>query len=106
MAEFARLVGDIRGIEFVPVKFEIAKDLAYWSAEIPRRVAARAEALTGPMTPPGKRVQLHNALGSEVGQGTVATWGRVSSNDVNTMGFKWDWEGKSSKHIPFNWAGP
>ena len=53
MAEFAKLVGDIRGIEFVPIKFELAKDLAYWSAEIPGKVVAKAEALTGPMTPPG-----------------------------------------------------
>ncbi len=51
MAEFAKFFGDIRGIEFVPIRFEIAKDLAYWSAEIPGKVVARAEALTGPMTP-------------------------------------------------------
>jgi hypothetical protein len=50
MAEFAKFFGDIRGIEFVPIKFELAKDLAYWSAEIPGKVVARAEALTGPMT--------------------------------------------------------
>ena len=55
MAEFVKLVGDIRGIEFVPIKFELAKDLAYWSAEIPGKVVARAEALTGPTTPPGKK---------------------------------------------------
>jgi hypothetical protein len=73
MAEFAKFFGEIRGTEFAPIKFEIADDLAYWSAEIPGKVVARAEALTGPMTPPGKRVQTLNAPGSETGPGTVAT---------------------------------
>jgi hypothetical protein len=53
-AEFAKLVGEIRGIEFAPIKFELADDLSYWTAEIPGKVLAKAEALTGPMTPPGK----------------------------------------------------
>jgi hypothetical protein len=44
-----------------------------WSAEIPGKIVAKAEALTGPMTPPGKRVQTINPPGSEVGPGTVAT---------------------------------
>ena len=52
MAKFAQLVGDIRGIEFVHIKFELAEDLAYWSAEIPGKLVARGEALTGPTTPP------------------------------------------------------
>jgi hypothetical protein len=106
MGELAKLFGEIRGIEFAPIKFEIADDLAYWSAEIPGKIVARAEALTGPMTPPGKRVQTLNAPGSETGPGTVATWGRAVANEVDAMGFKWDWKGRSSKHIPFDWAGP
>jgi hypothetical protein len=106
MAEIAKLFGDIRGIEFVPIKFKVAKDLAYWSAEIPGKVVARAEALTGPMTPLGKRVQTLNAPGSETGPGTVATWGRALANEVDAMGFKFDWKERSSKHIPFDWSGP
>lgn len=106
MAEIAKLFGDTKGIEFVPIKFEVAKDLAYWSAEIPGRILAKAEALTGPMTPPGKRVQLHNAPGSETGPGTIATWGKALANEVEVMGFKFDWKGRSSKHIPFDWTGP
>ena len=107
MAEIAKLIGNIRGIEFVPIKFELAKDLAYWSAEIPGKVVARAEALTGPTTPPGKRVQTLNPPGSEVGpSGTVATWGRALADEVDAIGFKWEWNGKSSKHIPFDWSGP
>ncbi|MGC2483008.1 MAG: DUF1326 domain-containing protein, partial [Nitrososphaeraceae archaeon] len=57
MAEIASFLGEVRGIEYAPIKFEIADDLSYWSAEIPGKVLARAEALTGPTTPPGKRVQ-------------------------------------------------
>jgi hypothetical protein len=105
-AQFAALVGEFRGIKFVPITFEVADDLAFWRAEIPNRVVGRAEALTGPTTPPGQRVQMLNPPGSEVGPGQVATWGR--SVDVRTegFGFQWSGESRSSKHIPFAWAGP
>jgi hypothetical protein len=105
-AEFAEFVGEIRGIEFVPIEFEVADDLAYWRAEIPGKVVASAEALTGPMTPPEQRVQLLNPPGSEVGPGTVATWGRAITDRVDGFGFEWEWDGRSSKHIPFDWSGP
>jgi hypothetical protein len=106
MAELARLIGNVRGIEFAPIKFEIADDLSYWSAEIPGKVLAKAEALTGPMTPLGKRVQTINAPGSETGPGTIATWGKSTADQANAMGFKWERKGQSSKHIPFEWSGP
>jgi hypothetical protein len=35
MATFAEFVGEVRGLEFVPITFEVADDLAYWRAEIP-----------------------------------------------------------------------
>jgi hypothetical protein len=106
MAEFAKMAGDIQGIDYAPIKFEMADDLSYWSAEIPGKVVAKAEALSGPMTPPGKRVQTLNPPGSETGPGTVATWGTTIANEVNAMGFKWERTGRSSKHIPFDWSGP
>jgi hypothetical protein len=106
MAQLANLIGDVRGTEFAPIKFEIADDLSYWSAEIPGKILAKGEALTGPMTPPGKRVQTLNAPGSEVGPGTVATWGTAITDEVDAMGFKWERKGRSSKHIPFDWTGP
>jgi hypothetical protein len=105
-AVFASLIGEMRGIEYVPIRIEVADDLAHWRAEIPGHVVARAEALTGPMTPPGKRVQTLNPPGSETGPGTVATWGRATADTVEAFGFKWDWAGRSSKHIPFDWSGP
>jgi hypothetical protein len=107
IAEFAKLVGEIKGIEYAPIKFEVTDDLSYWSAEVPGKVLAKTEALTGPMTPAGKRVQTINPPGSEVGPGTTATWGKAISNEVdNAMGFKWEWNGRSSKYIPFDWSGP
>ena len=107
MAEFAKLIGEIRGIEYASIKFELADDLSYWSAEIPGKILARAEALTGPTTPPGKRVQTINPPGSEVGPGGgVATWGRSLADEADAMGFKWARKGRSSKHIPFDWSGP
>jgi hypothetical protein len=41
--EFASLIGELRGIEYVPITFEIADDLAYWAAEVPGKATARAE---------------------------------------------------------------
>jgi hypothetical protein len=106
MAEFAKLIGEVRGLEFAPIKFKASDDLRNWGAEIPGKVVAKAEALSGPTTPPGKRVQIINAPGSEVGPGTTATWGKAIANEVNAMGFKWEWNGRSSKYIPFDWSGP
>ena len=105
MAEIAKLIGDVRGIDYAPIRFEVADDLSYWSAEIPGKILAKAEALTGPMTPTGKRVQTLNPPGSEVGPGTVATWGSSVADEVDAMGFKWKRKGRSSKHIPFDWRG-
>ena len=108
MAELARLIAELRGQDFAPIKF-VAEDLSYWSAEIPGKVLAKAEALTGPMTPPGKRVQTINPPGSEVGPGAggaVATWGKSTADQADAMGFKWERKGQSSKHIPFEWSGP
>jgi hypothetical protein len=106
MAEIANIIGEVRGIEYAPIKFEIADDLSYWSAEIPGKVLAKAEALTGPTTPPGKRVQTINPPGSEVGPGGVVTWGKSLADEADSMGFKWERKGRSSKHIPFSWIGP
>jgi hypothetical protein len=106
MGEFAKLIGEVRCVEYAPIKFEVADDLGYWSAEIPGKVLARAEALTGPMTPPGKRVQTINPSGSEVGPGTTATWGKSLADEADAMRFKWKRKGKSSKYIRFEWNSP
>lgn len=106
MAIFGELVGEARGIEFVPIEFEIAEGLAHWRIDVPGKVKGFAEALSGPTTASGARVQLHNAPGSEVGPGQIVTWGKAVTNEVDAFGFRWNWAGQSSKHIPFDWSGP
>jgi len=106
--QFAALISEVRGIERAPIEIEIADDLARWRAIIPGRVEAEAEALSGPTTAPGKRVQMINAPGSEVGPGpnVVATWGRAVTDRAKEFGFEWSRSGQSSKIIPFSWQGP
>jgi hypothetical protein len=106
MAGFAALVEVVRGIEPAKIDFAVADDLSSWRVEIPGVLLGEAQALGGPTTPPGKRVQLHNAPGAEVGPGQVATWGVATVDRADGFGFKWDRSGKSSKHFPFDWSGP
>lgn len=103
---FASVIGEVRGIEYAPIAFEVADDLAYWRAEIPGKVTATGEALAGPTTLPGQRVQVHNPPGSEVGPDAIATQGRAICDQAEGFGFKWDWSGRSSKHMRFDWSGP
>ena len=103
---FANVIGKVLGIEYVPIEFEVADDLAFWRAEIPGRVVASAEALTGPTSLPGQRVQVHNPPGSEVGPGTIATQGKATADKAQAFGFKWERVGRSSKHMRFDWSGP
>jgi len=91
---------------FVPIEIEVAGDLARWRANIPGKVDAQAEALTGPTTLPGQRIQTINPPGSEVGPNAVATWGTAVMDRVTGFGFDWKRSGQSSKHIPFSWNGP
>jgi hypothetical protein len=103
-AGFAQLIEDVRGIEYAPIEFEIDDDLASWRVEVPGKAKGGAEALTGPTSPPGTRVQVHNPPGAEVGPGQVATYATASEDEVEAFGFKWSWPGRSSKHFPFEWS--
>jgi hypothetical protein len=87
-------------------EFWIADDLASWSAGIPGRFTAAAEALSGPTSVPGKRTQVYDPPGSEVGPGSVATYGTVTTDEVDAFGLKWSRTGRSSKHMAFEWSGP
>ena len=105
----AALVADgrqLRGVERARITFEIASDRAQWGTEIADKVKAWAKALTGPTSPPGKYPQLMNAPGSETGPGQLVTWGKSTICAVDAFGFKFRWTTNSSKHIPFDWAGP
>ena len=92
--QFAQLITEFRGVEYAAIEFEIADDLAYWRAEVPGKASARAEALTGPTSPPGGRVQLHNAPEAEVGPGQVATWGRSTVDRADSFGWTWERTGR------------
>ncbi|MGH2728797.1 MAG: DUF1326 domain-containing protein [Actinomycetota bacterium] len=105
-AVLAERIGEVRGFEFAPVELEIADGLAYWRVEVPGRITARGEPLTGPTAPAGALVQVLNPPGSEVGPGGPATYGRATAHRVDAFGFSWEWAGRSSKHIPFDWSGP
>jgi len=106
--EFAQKVAEVRGIEFVPIEFSVADDLSSWRATIAGKCEARAEALSGPTTRPGQRVQTINPPGSEIGPGDriVATWGMATVDRATHFGFSWTRSGQSSKHIGFSWSGP
>jgi hypothetical protein len=103
-AGFAQLIEEVRGIEYAPIEFEIHDDLGSWRVNVPGKAKGAAEALTGPTSPPGTRVQVHNAPGAEVGPGQVATYATASEDEVEAFGFKWSWPGRSSKHFPFEWS--
>jgi hypothetical protein len=103
---FANFIGEVRGVEFARIDFHVDDDLASWRAQIPGKLTSSAEALGGPTTLPGKRVQVHNAGGSETGPGGVATYGKATADRADAFGFKWDRTGRSSKHIGFDWSGP
>lgn len=104
--EFASFIGEVRGLEFAHIDFEVADDLAFWRAEIPGKLVSSAEALAGPTTRPGQRVQVHNPGGSEVGPNAIATYGTSTADKAQAFGFTWDRKGRSSKHIRFDWSGP
>lgn len=101
--KFGSLISEVRSIEYAPILFESAADLAHWRAEIPGRVKAGARALTGPTADPNRRVQLINAPGAEVGPGQVATWGVVEDDLAIGFDFSHPYKGGSSKHFPFDW---
>jgi hypothetical protein len=104
--DFSAMIGNVRGIEFARIDFGIDEDLGSWRVEIPGQLLGEAQALTGPTSPEGGRVQLHNAPGAEVGPGQVATWGTATTDRADAFDFHWERSGKSSKHFPFDWRGP
>jgi hypothetical protein len=93
------------GLDFAPIEVEVADDLSSWRAEVPGRVRAAANALSGP-TSEGKPPRMENLPGAETGPGQVGTQGKATADQVEAFVFKWEHDGKSSKHITFDWSGP
>ena len=84
----------------------VVDDKVFDAARLTGKVTSKAEALGGPTTPPGKRVQVYNAGGCETGPGGIATYGTATADRADAFGFKWSRTGQSSKHIKFDWSGP
>ncbi len=98
-------LGEMLGLEFAPIELEIDDDLESWRVDVPGRVKGSTALLTGPTTRPGERVAVTNAPGAEVGPGGGAvTYGVATENEADAFGMKFDWAGRSSKHIPFEWS--
>lgn len=100
---FGSLISEVREVRYAPIHFDAAPDLAYWRAAVPDKVEVGATALTGPTADPGRRVQLVNAPGAEVGPGQIATWGVVAADRAEGFDFSRRYRGGSSKHFPFDW---
>jgi hypothetical protein len=99
------VLGKQLGLEFAPLELEIADDASSWSLRVPGKVTGGAEVITGPTTRPGEHVRVTGAPGAEAGPTAgEMTYGIASSNDVDAFGFKWDWSGRSAKHMPFVWS--
>ncbi|NYH80884.1 hypothetical protein FHR84_004256 [Actinopolyspora biskrensis] len=98
---------EILGMEFAPIEASFEENFARWNVRIPGKAEAAVEALTGPTTSEGSRVEVHNLPGAEVGPGQPpAVWGRAVTDRTDAFGFRWDRSGYSSKLIPFEWSGP
>ena len=106
MANLAKMVGEIRGIEYVPITFAVADDLAYWRAEIPGKVKASAQALGGPITPPGKRVQ--SSEPARLGNGTRpdSYLGRSHRLPRQCTWLSMELGGEVQQTHPFDWINP
>jgi hypothetical protein len=99
------MVGEMLGMEFAPIELEIADDASSWSGKVAGKVSGDAEVVTGPTTRPGEPVRVTNIPGAEAGPNSgPTTYGIASTNEVDAFGFKWDWAGRSAKHMPFEWS--
>ncbi len=106
-ARFNEIFGpEMLGLEFAPIKVEIAPDQTSWSVVIPGLVRAAAKGLSGPTSEGGKPPRMQNLPGSETGPGGIGTQGKATEDNVDAFGYKWDRAGNSSKHITFDWSGP
>jgi len=98
-----------RGLEFLGAErasfsFEIAADQSRWGVDIPGKVKAWAEALSGPTSIPGEPPRMTSAPGSEMGPGQIVTWGKSTVCKVDALGLNFSWTISSAKHMPFDWS--
>lgn len=107
-AEFGKCFPDDReflGSERAAFSFEIEPDQSRWGVDIPGKVKAWAEALSGPTSTPGEPPRMSSAPGAEMGPGQIVTWGKSTVCKVDVFGLTHSWTVSSSKHMPFDWSG-
>lgn len=92
------------GTERAAITFEIAPDQSRWGVNIPGKVKAWAEALSGPTSTPNEPPRMSSPPGSETGPGQIVTWGKSTVCKVDAFGFNFSWTVSSAKHIPFDWS--
>jgi hypothetical protein len=99
------VLGQMLGMEFAPIDLQIADDATSWSVQIPGMVSSRAEIVTGPTSKPGQHVRVKNIPAAESGPNSgETTYAIASENTAEAFGMKFDWAGRSAKHIPFEWS--
>ena len=97
--------GETLGMEYAPIELDIADDASSWKLTVAGRVNGAAEVITGPTTRPDEHVRVTNIPGAEAGPNSgPTTYGIASASEVDHFGLKWDWQGRSAKHMPFEWA--
>jgi hypothetical protein len=104
-AVFAKdMLGEMRGIEFAPINLEIADDSSSWSLEVNGKATGKAKVLTGPTSRPGANVEVVNIPGAEPGPNSGPTTYGTGDFKGSEFGFDFEFEGRSAKHIPFEWS--
>lgn len=99
------VLGKMLGLEFAPIELEIADDGSSWRLNVSGMAKGETEVLTGPTTRPGEHAHVVNIPGSEAGPNSgPTTYGVASVSEADRFGFKFDWAGRSSKLIPFEWS--
>ena len=98
-------LGELLGLEFVPIDVEVADDTESWSLSIPGRAQGRSQILTGPATVPGKPARVANIPAAETGPNPgPTTYGVAEDAHAEGFGLAFDVSGRSSKHISFEWS--
>jgi hypothetical protein len=97
--------GEPVGMEFAPIELEVADDASSWSLRVAGKIEGAAEVISGPTTRPGEHVRVTNMPGAEAGPNHgPTTYGIASKNEADLFGQKFDWAGRSAKHMRFEWS--
>jgi hypothetical protein len=98
-------LGEMKGLEFAPIDLDIADDASTWTLNVEGKARGATEVLTGPTTRPGENAHVVNIPGAEVGPNSgPTTYGIANVCEADAFGFKFEWPGRSSKLIPFEWS--